>query len=100
VRPARELPGDRLELGLATRQIADELVALGAEPARDERRLDRRRPGEHGDRHAGFHRRLDEAGARVADARKPRVGDERYPLPPRSSRTRISPTRAASLWRW
>jgi hypothetical protein len=65
---------------LESRQEADELEALGAEPGHDERGVDRRRSRQHGHRHAGVKRRSDEPGTRIADAGKSGVADERHPL--------------------
>ena len=70
--------GERL---LAAREEAEELVLLADEPRRDERRLDRRRPRQHRHGHARVERRAHDPRARVGDARQPRVGDERDPLP-------------------
>ena len=60
----------------APREVAEKPVLPDPEAARDERRLDRARPGEHGHVDPRRERRLDEAAARVVDARQPRVGDE------------------------
>ncbi len=65
---------------VAARQEAEELVALADEAGRDERRLDRRRPRQHGHRDARVQRRAHDARARIGDARHPRIGDERDPL--------------------
>ena len=61
-------------------QVAEELVALPDEAARDQRRLDRRRAGQHRHRHARLERRGDQARARIVDPRQARVADERHPL--------------------
>ena len=70
----------RASASAAARQVAEERVALADEAARDERRLDRRGPGEHRDREPVLERRRDQARARVVDARQPGVAREREPL--------------------
>ena len=63
------------------RQETEELVPPADEPARDERRLDRRRPGQHGHRHPGVERR----------ARRSARPDRRSPAGPRRGRARPAP---------
>ena len=79
--PRRELGPQRVELAGPPRQEADERVPLRDEPARDERRLDRRRAGQHRHRHARVERRAHEPPARIGDPRQARVRHERDPLP-------------------
>ena len=80
-RPAAQLVPQRREPLLAARQEAEEAVLLGDEPRGDERRLDRRRPGQHRHVDARVERRAHEPRARIGHARQARVGDERDPLP-------------------
>ena len=86
MRPRAELLPQGAQRALAARQVADELVPLADEPARHERRLDRRRPRQHGHRDAGLDRGGDQPRTRVADGRKARVarqGDALAGLQPR-----------------
>src|SRR5450756_1488090 len=80
MRPTRELTPEHLPGLLATRQVAQELVALGDEAARNQSRLDGARARQHRDRKTGIERSADEPGAGVVDRRKTRVGDESDPL--------------------
>ena len=82
------------------RQEADERVPPAAEAARDERGLDRRRPGQHGHRQPGRERRPDERrrrDRRSRAARRPRRA--RPARPPRAAAAR-SAVRSASLCSW
>src|SRR5579871_1382989 len=79
-RPGRELVPQGRERLLAAREEAEEAVLLGREARRDERRLDRRRPGEHRHGHAGVERRPHEPRARVGHAGQARVRHERHAL--------------------
>ena len=79
-RPARELLPERRERLLSARQVADELVPLPEEAARDERRLDGRRAGQHRHRHARLERRADQTRPGIRDAGHPRIRDERHAL--------------------
>src|SRR6186997_3336707 len=63
-----------------TRQVAEELESLPRKPARDESGLDGRRAGKHGDLDAALERSRDQTGARVVDAGKARIRDERHSL--------------------
>src|SRR5439155_2446133 len=48
--------------------------------ARDERGLDRRRPGEHRHGQSRRDRRVDQPSAWIVDTGQPRIGDERDPF--------------------
>ncbi len=80
MRPARELVPECRPRPLAAREVADELEALADETARNERRLDRRRPRQDGHRNARFQRGGDEPGAGIVHPRQARVARQRNPL--------------------
>ncbi len=75
----RLLP-QRVELGRPPWEVPEEPVLPDSEAARDERRLDGARPGEHGHLDSCAERGLDETTAGVVDARQTCVGDERERL--------------------
>ena len=78
--PGSQLGPERAECLLASRQIAEELISLADETARDERRLDRRGTRQHRHRHARLERGRDQPRARIVHSRQARIRDERDPL--------------------
>src|ERR671922_138584 len=89
IRTLRKLLPERFEGAAATREVADELVALADEAARDERRLHRGRARQNRDLDAGVQRRPHEPRTRVADPGKPRVAHERDALPSAQARQHL-----------
>ena len=86
VRPADELFRQSLKLASTSGEITEELVAIGHEPARDERRLDSGRPRQDGDRQSCGQRCGNEPRAGVVDAGQTRIGHERHAFSPLQSR--------------
>ena len=80
MRPAGELLPERRPLPLAPAGRSRRTGTVPGEAAGDERRLDGRRPGEHGDRHTRGERRGDEPRAGVVDTGQAGIRDERDPL--------------------
>src|SRR5207244_11383533 len=76
IRPACELAPQSCQRTGAPRQEADELVAVGREPAGDECRIDSRWTGEHGHGHTVLECRSDETSTGIADPGHTRVADE------------------------
>ena len=83
----------------AARQEADERVARVGEPARDERGLDRRGPGQDSHRDPRVARGPDEARAGIGDAGSP-ASETSAIRSPAASLGSSSATRAASLCSW
>ena len=85
--PPRRLEGDDglgrlqhpLELAGAARQEPLEAPAVGGQPRGDQRRRDRRRPGQHLDLDAALDAGPDQPVARVGEDRRAGVGEQRDP---------------------
>ena len=96
--PRSELVPQRSAISLASREVPDEPVLLAGEPARDERRLDRGRPGKHGHGDTRRERGGDDPRAGVVHPGQPGIGDERHPLACDEARHELGdPTRLVVL---
>ena len=89
MRPAGELGPLGAERRLSARQVTEELEPRADEPARHQRRLDRRGAGQHRHLHAGLEGGRDQPRARIVHPWKPRVRDERDPLAAREPRQQL-----------